>query len=465
MTADLPEGFVVRVGRDVRVVDQGRLLIGGSPTRFARLSERGAALVVNGTVTVVNRASGLLADRLLDGNLASPVLPRSAPPPPGGLTVVIPVRDRVAQLDRLLAMLCPGLDCIVVDDASQDALAVAACVRRHGARLLSLPHNVGPAAARNAGLRAAATSFVAFVDSDVSVEPETLRSLCAHFADPRTAAVAPRIRGNAAPGARWFQRYDEICPSLDLGARSAVVRPGAAVSWLPSACLVARRESLGAGFDESLRVAEDVDLVWRLVDQGHRVRYDADSEAGHDSRVSVCSWLSRKAFYGTGGALLGARHGGLVAPAVLSPASAVTAVALLAQRRWSGPVAVGCTALTAYRVRQTLPMGQGGTLEAGRLAGLGLVSVVSQSAGLVLRHWWPAFALAALFSSRVRRAIVWAEVADVVLTPRPAGLGWSAFLLGRRLDDLAYGAGLWTGALRNRSPRALAPRITLRTRR
>ena len=465
MSAGLPDGFAVRIAPDVRVVDDGRLLIGGSPVRFARLSDRGAALVEHGTVTVADPASRLLADRLLEGNLASPVLPRRTPSPTDELTVVIPVRDRVEQLDRLLALLRPALDCVVVDDASHDRPAVAACARRHGARLVSHAHNLGPAGARNTGLRASSTRFVAFVDSDVSVEAETLLGLCGHFADPRVAAVAPRIRGIAtATRTRWFERYDEVSQSLDLGAKHSLVRPGSSVSWLPSACLVARRELLGAGFDESLRVAEDVDLVWRLVADGHRVRYDADFEAGHDSRATLGSWLGRKAFYGTGGALLAARHGDLVAPAVLSPTYAVAALALVAQRRWSVPVAAGCAALTAHRVRAALPMTRGRSAEAGRLAGMGLVSVVSQGAGLVLRHWWPAVALAAPFSSRARRAVVLAAVVDVALTPQPPGLGRGTLFLGRRLDDLAYGAGLWAGALRARSLRALAPRITLRTR-
>ena len=35
-------------------------------------------------------------------------------------------------------------------------------------------------------------------------------------------------------------------------------------------------EQLG-GFAEDLRFGEDVDLVWRLVEAGHRVRYDPRS--------------------------------------------------------------------------------------------------------------------------------------------------------------------------------------------
>ena len=93
-----------------------------------------------------------------------------------------------------------------------------------------------------------------------------------------------------------------------------MVRPGAAVAWLPSACLVGRTEALADGFDPELRVGEDVDLVWRLVERGGRVRYDPDVRAHHDARPTLTSWLYRKAFYGSGGAALAARHGNQLAP-------------------------------------------------------------------------------------------------------------------------------------------------------
>ena len=115
--------------------------------------------------------------------------------------------------------------------------------------------------------------------------------------------------------------------SLDLGDEQSLVRPGSTVSWLPTACLVVRRDSVGDGFDESLRVAEDVDFVWRLVAAGGRVRYDANFEVRHDSRGTLTAWLGRKVYYGTGGALLAQRHGDLIAPAVMSPVFAVATVA------------------------------------------------------------------------------------------------------------------------------------------
>jgi mycofactocin system glycosyltransferase len=466
LSPGLPQGFEVRVRDDVRLLDRGRVLVGGSPTRVARLTVAGARLVDGARVLVSDDASRALADRLLEGNLAVPDLRSAAGVRTQDLTVVIPVHERVEELDELLGLVCPTLTCIVVDDGSVAGADVSRVASRHGARLVVLPHNSGPAAARNAGLQSAESQYVALVDSDVLADPGTLLGLCAHFADPRLSAVAPRVRGLTRSGrARWFQRYDEVSQSLDLGARQALVRPGSEVSWLPAACLVVRRSDVYGdlgGFDESLRVAEDVDLVWRLVERGRRVRYDADFTVGHRSRTTVTSWLGRKAYYGTGAALLAQRHGAHVAPAVVSPVYGVAAVALLAQRRWSAPAVLLAFCVTAARLRGSLPLRSGATLEAGRLASLGLLSALSQTAQLLLRHWWPAAAVAATGSRRARRAVLAAVLVDAVVTPCPQGLNRFEAVLARRLDDLAYGSGVWYGALTARSTRALRVHVLWR---
>ena len=49
------------------------------------------------------------------------------------------------------------------------------------------------------------------------------------------------------------------------------------VPYVPSAALIVRTEL--ARFDEALRYGEDVDLVWRLHDAGHRVIYDPTSSS------------------------------------------------------------------------------------------------------------------------------------------------------------------------------------------
>jgi mycofactocin system glycosyltransferase len=337
----LPTGFRVRLADGVITTNYGRVLVGGSPLTAVRLSDRARTMLSRDAVVVSDEHSAHLAERLLATNLAVPELKHHSEVDPHDLTVVIPAHDRAEQLDRTLSALKP-LHCLVVDDASSGPDSVAGIAKRHGATLFRLDTNVGPAGARNAGLSHVHTPFVAFVDSDVEVTAADLLRLTAHFHDPSVALVGPRVQGVArSTNPRWFERYDAVTSSLTLGRTPGNVRPGAAVAWLPSACLVARTRLLGSGFDGAMRVGEDVDLVWRLVEAGHRVRYDPSVEARHDARPTLREWLGRKAYYGSGGARLAARHGSILAPAVLSPSYAAAAAALLLRRRWSPLVAIG----------------------------------------------------------------------------------------------------------------------------
>lgn len=452
----LPHGYVARLRPDL-IRNSNGLLVGGSPLRAIKLSLRAQSYVEGGGVEVRDAASASLAARLVDGNLADPKLPAFDTPSPH-LTVVIPVRDRPEQLDRCLAALAP-LSCIVVDDASVDRAPVSAVTSRRGATLVLLEENLGPAGARNAGLSRVETPYVAFVDSDVEVTPDQLLGLARHFADEAVALVGPQVRGVSRSGTpRWFERYDVAASSLDLGLAGARVQPGSVVAWLPSACLVGRtaviRDELG-GFDDSMRVGEDVDLVWRLVGRGAVVRYDPAYVARHDTRATLRGWLGRKFAYGTGGAALADRHGDWTAPAILSPTSAVAAAALLLRRRWSVPVAAAAVAVNARRLSKELHFASTGT--AIEVSARGLGWAVRQESALLLRHWWPAAALAGAVSPTVRRLVISAVLVDFVrgFDAKPDPM--SAFVC-RRLDDLSYGAGLWVGALRSRSVRSLLVR-------
>jgi mycofactocin glycosyltransferase len=475
----LPRGFAVRirpeVSRHSRKGRAGVVLVGGSPVRAITLSAAAAAFLRHDTLTVTTDATAMIARRLLDANVADP-LPAPSGTSPEALTVVVPVRDRPVQLARCLDAL-RGLAVVVVDDASEDPAAVAAVAHRAGARLVALELNGGPAAARNAGLATVTTPFVAFVDSDVVIGAERLLALVPHLDDPLVALVGPRIRGRARSGQpRWFEAYDAAASSLSLGDRACSVAPGAAVGWLPSACLVARSEALGgeiAGFDADMRVGEDVDLVWRLVASGWRVRYDPTVQADHDARPTLSAGLGRRFLYGTGGAPLAERHGSAVAVARLSPLMAAAGAGVLLRRPWSVALASVATVAAARSVHRTLPDSDDRLRLASTLALRGLGWSVRQESALALRHWWPAAAAACLVSRSARRVVASALIVDTVVAlrleaPAPDAQGRRpglvARLAGRRLDDLAYGAGLWVGALRSRDLGCLAVETTGRKR-
>lgn len=463
----LPNGFTVRVRPDVRRPRYGNVLIGGSPLRALRLGAPAQAALQGWrpgfTFSVRDEPTAVLARHLVNANFADPVLAASATVSAEELTVVIPVRDRPGQLAKTLAAL-QGIRCIVVDDASLNPAAVNVVCRDLGAEVVHLPRNTGPAHARNVGLGRATSTFVAFVDSDVTVDARTLLRLCRHFSDPAVALAGPAVRGKPPVRPRWFERYDAASSSLDLGDRAASVRAGAAVGWLPSACLVGRSSVLSSsdigGFDADLRVGEDVDLVWRLVALGWQVRYDPTERADHDTRATVRGWLGRKAVYGSGSAALGIRHGDHVAPARLSPAMAIAGACLLSRRPWAFPVVLCAFGWSVRSLRKSLPGVPGIGILSMNLSFRGLGWAVRQESSLLLREWWPATIAIALTSRSARRALVSAVIVDsaVAMFTTRRGAGVASRLLGRRLDDAAYGAGIWWGAIRLRTFTPLRPR-------
>jgi mycofactocin system glycosyltransferase len=461
----LPDGFAVRLDPRTRRRDGDAALLGGSPLRLLRLSPAVRSLLAGDRLVVTDARSAALAGRLLDTGLAHPDL---AAPGPGvvDVTVVVPVKDRTAGLARLLAALradpgtarCPV---VVVDDGSAGPSAVAEVADRYAAGLVRHEWARGPAAARNAGLRAAGTAAVAFVDSDCVPAPGWLAELAGHLADPRLALVAPRIVAVPVDRPGWVSRYEAVASALDMGPHPAPVAPRSAVSYVPSAAMLGRRDALGGGFDETMRVAEDVDLVWRLVGAGWRVRYEPAAAVAHDHRGEPGEWLRRRAFYGSGAALLAQRHGPAVAPVVVSPWSAAAWGLALTGRRpglLSALVVLGAaTARLARRLArpgEPAPVALSATLVARGTAASGRTLTRA-----VTRHHWPIAAGACLVSRRARRLTAAVAVADAVLAwwPQRRSIGLGAFAAGRRLEDLGYGAGLWWGALRARDVRALLP--------
>lgn len=464
----LPDGFCVRLAAGVKAYDHGGTLFGGSPARLLYLKPAAQRLLASGDLVVGDATTANLARLLLDRGLADPVLGPPTRSPTDTIattkvTVVVPVRDRTSGVARLLAALPAEVSVIVVDDGSADPTALGRIARERGATVLRHEVSRGPAAARNTGLKAVTTPVVAFIDSDVVPRDGWLDLLLAHFADPLVGIVAPRVAALTAVGEQGgaIARYEAACSSLDLGPEPALVAPRGRVAYVPTACLVGRLEAFGDGFDETLHVAEDVDLVWRAIEAGWRVRYEPASVVQHDHRITAGSWLVRKAFYGTGAAPLALRHPGAVAPVVMSPWTAAVAAALLCQRRWSVPVAAAITVGATVRLSRSLKHSEHPVSAAARLTPYGVVAALWQTSNAVTRHWWPLAVIAAVGSRRARRIVLVASVADGVVSWRRTrpGLDPLTFTLLRRADDLAYGAGLWWGALRHRTAAPLLPAL------
>jgi mycofactocin system glycosyltransferase len=464
---DLPVGLRVALAQGVTFWAHGAMAMGGVPWRVVRLSDAARPFV--GRL----RAAGpqgcplehptdrLLARLLLDRGLVHPVI--ETRPPQAEVPIVIPAYGRAEQLNECLRSLA-GLaaDAVVVDDASLDLASIRHAADAHGARLIRHDVNKGPAAARNTGLRATASPFVAFVDMDCIVDGRWLNRLLPHFDDPLVAVVAPRVRP-AVEGRSLLGRHEDARSALDMGDRPELVRPGGRLGFVPSAVLVVRRVALGdSGFDEGMRLGEDVDLVWRLVDAGWLVRYDPAATVRHEARLEPVAWVSRRFDYGTSAADLHKRHPGRLAPARPSAWNLVSLGLLVSGRpRSAALVSVAAAAVLGRRLGRA----GGGTVMAGVIVGKGLVADAAALGHALRREWWP---VGILSLATVRRVQLSRAAACCMLGPiayewlrhlpdvDPASYAWL-----RLVEDAAYGSGVLVSAWRARSVAPLCPLVRL----
>jgi mycofactocin system glycosyltransferase len=450
----------------VRVRGGGRLLVGGTPPRLVRLSEAGAAALDAILHAVRPEAAdggpadvAGLARRLERGGIIHPLPGDGAEDPP--VTAIVPVLDGGARLGELVAALAAEGPLIVVDDGSRDGSGERA--EQAGARVIRHDLPRGPAAARDAGLAAADTDLVAFLDADCEVAPGWRRGLAGLLAaDPELALVAPRVR--SAPGGSDLARYEEAGSPLDLGPHASLVGPDRRISYLPAAALLGRRDALLelGGFDESMRFGEDVDLVWRLLDAGKRFRYVPSREVHHRPRPSVAAFAGQRAAYGRSAPELVRRHGDAAAPLRASRHSALIwgSTALLGPRALL-PALVASTAIVSRRGRdrETRKV-------LAEFAVRGQAGAARHLARVLVREWLPLSLAAAACNRRARGALFAAVIVDFLpvwsATPRrgsgaPAGVVRATAL--HALDRSAYATGMWREMARGRDFRALRPRL------
>lgn len=172
------------------------------------------------------------------------------------ISCIIPVFNAAKYLadalDSVLAQTVVPNEIILIDDGSTDESAqVAARYHRH-VRLVA-QENLGPAAARNRGLRLANGELITFLDADdLWVTHKTARQREAFAQRPDLSICVTHAQNFWAPElqheqAQADQRYTE--PHTGYVCQ----------------CLMARREVFDkvGFFDESLRVSEDTDWFAR----------------------------------------------------------------------------------------------------------------------------------------------------------------------------------------------------------
>lgn len=432
----------------------GTHLIAGSPLSFFTVSAKGAeilTLVENNDLLPDGHET--LTSRLIAAGAAHPLW--HMPVPVSEITVVIPTFLRESRdLDRVVQLVTSlsGMNVIVVDDASPEPFTIS------GATVVRHDSNQGPGAARNTGLQLVQTPFVAFVDDDVRITTDCLCQLAAQMNDERVALVAPRVL--SSDNGRLTGEYDVHHSPLDLGTSPTLIRPFSRVSYVPAAAIVCRTEIAKSlnGFTTDMRMGEDVDFVWRMSNAGHLCRYEPTLTCTHETRMTVRELLKQRFSYGTSAASLSSRHREYVAPLRANIVLLVPSLALLLGYIW---IFLPLLPLVQLWYFFTLRHSGLSFSQRTRITTQGLMATIRLLASAIARAWWPLFFALSLFSFAPGFALF-----ASLLIPGVYGLVKNkpqrifGYLGLRVLDNLAYGAGVWRGALRAKSIRCLLPTIT-----
>jgi mycofactocin system glycosyltransferase len=434
----------------------GNGVLAGSPLTYFGVTDAGAKILdAIETNSELPQNHSQLTDRLLATGAVHPVPDNAVEL--SDITVVIPAfisdSESHAHLEKLVASL-QGLTVIIVDDASPFA------VHLNGVHIIRHDTNKGPAAARNTGIAVVATKVVACVDTDVMVTTAQIAKLAAYVTDSRIGAVAPRI--TCINDRTFIGEFESQHSPLDLGPIPALVRPMSRVSYLPATVLVCNMQSIKEvnGFDESIRMGEDVDLVWRFIENGIDCRYVPSIECPHRTRTSMRKMLKQRYDYGTSAALLDQRHPRAASPLRAHALLLITATTVLMGYIYFAMILlVPTVAYFVISLRSTsIPIGI-----RSRLAWKGLTSTTRLLARAVMRAWWPLFFLASFVSLRLGVMITFsAFVPPIIGLVRKKPSHPVRYLVMRILEDMAYGTGVWVGAVRTRSLRCLLPVITVR---
>ena len=181
------------------------------------------------------------------------------------VSVVIPcyrcAKTIVRAVDSVLTQSILADEIILVDDFSDDAGATVGVLNAiRDAHLettiivVTLPNNVGPGGARNAGWAAATGEFLAFLDADDSWHPQKLEVQLGWMLEHPEVVLT---------GAQSMKYSDWLmAPALKL---PPLVRPVGRLRLLLANCLPTRTVMLRRGitqrFDPQKRYAEDY-LLW-----------------------------------------------------------------------------------------------------------------------------------------------------------------------------------------------------------
>ena len=148
-------------------------------------------------------------------------------------------------------------------------------------RLIHLDKRTFAGAARNVGVRATRGKYCLMIDSDCVAHPGLIERAIKRHSEGEYAAVGGSL-GNGTPKSlsgliSYLIEFKEFMPGAPLRLETSV----------PTANIAYRREALEryGCFDESMWLAEDIMLNWKMHSAGERILFDPEIKVTHLNRT------------------------------------------------------------------------------------------------------------------------------------------------------------------------------------
>jgi GT2 family glycosyltransferase len=201
---------------------------------------------------------------------------------------------------------------IIANNASEDSTADWIKTNYPECKVITYDRNYGYAAGNNRAVKYASGEILVFLNNDVKTEPDWLNALDKVFRDSSVGIAQPKLRSVSEPnhfeyaGAAggyidWMgypfcrgRLMDKV--EKDKGQYDETSE----IFWASGAAFAIRKELFKkvGGFDEDFEFhMEEIDLCWRCLKVGHKIKYVSNSTVFHLGGGSLAHGSARKVFY------------------------------------------------------------------------------------------------------------------------------------------------------------------------